>query len=108
MTGDRREIIRRHRAAHDAYRARDATALRAALEDPPDFPNCRRRIALAVGEYPLEYAIYWSPVEFVRELIGLGADPNYPAQAGFPSLIAALSADRPDRNEIVTLLLQSG
>jgi ankyrin repeat protein len=38
----------------------------------------------------------------------LGADPNFRDSAGFPSLIAALSARRPDRNKIVELLLESG
>lgn len=108
MTEHRREIYRRHRAAHEAYRAGDAAALRAALDDPPDFPNCRQPFDLAVGDHPLEYAIYWSPLEFIGELIALGADPNYPDHAGFPSLIAALSSRRTDRNAVVKLLLESG
>jgi ankyrin repeat protein len=108
MNADRREAYRRHRAAHEAYRAGDAAALRAALDDPPDFPNCRQPFDLAVGDHPLEYAIYWSPLEFIGQLIALGADPNYPDHAGFPSLIAALSSDRLDKNAIVKLLLESG
>ena len=42
----------------------------------------------------LESAIYHSPLAFIRELLELGANANYPDHAGFPSLIAALSADR--------------
>ena len=82
--------------------------MRAALDDPPDFPNCRQPLELGVGDHPLEYAIYWSPLEFIGQLIRLGADPNYPDHAGFPSLIAALSSDRPDKNAILKLLLESG
>ena len=108
MTSDRCETYRRHNAAHEAYVRGDLKALRDALDDPPDFPNCRQPFDLAVGDHPLEYAIYWSPADFVCELIRLGADPNYPDPAGFPPLIAAVSARRADRNEILTLLLQNG
>src|SRR5512141_1814336 len=108
MTPDRREIYRHHKAAHAAYCAGDVAALREALDDPPDFPNCRQPIEWAVGDHPLEYAVYWSPVAFIEELIRLGADINYDDPAGFPSLIAALSSGRPERSEIVKLLLDSG
>jgi len=87
---------------------RGARDLREALGDPSDFPNCRQPLELAVGDHPLEYAIYWSPLAFIEELIGLGANPNYCDHAGFPSLIAALSSDRPERHAIVKLLLESG
>jgi uncharacterized protein len=108
MTTDRCEIYRRHKAAHDAYLHGDIEALREALDNPPDFPNCRQPFDLAVGDHPLEYAIYWSPAVFVAELIRLGDDPNYPDPAGFPPLIAAVSARRSDRNEILKLLLENG
>jgi Ankyrin repeats (many copies) len=52
----------------------------------------------------LEYAIYHGPLPFVRELLELGADPNYQDHAGFPALIAALSTDRPDRSQLIELL----
>jgi len=78
------------------------------LGDPPDFPDCRQPLELAVGDHPLEYAIYWSPLAFVEQLIGMGADPNYEHHAGFPSLIAALSSGRPGKNKILKLLLESG
>jgi uncharacterized protein len=108
MTRDRCETYRRHKAAHKAYVRGDLDALREALDNPPDFPNCRQPFDMAVGDHPLEYAIYWSPAAFVAELIRLGADPNYPDPAGFPPLIAAVSARRPDRNEILKLLLGHG
>lgn len=61
-----------------------------------------------MGEIVLEYAIYHSPLAFVRKLLDLGADANYGDHAGFPSLIATLSADRPDRRELLKLLLDYG
>ena len=91
---------------HEAYQRGDLEALRTLLGSPPDFPNCRG--PRAVGEIILEYAIYWSPLESVRALLELGADPNYQDLAGFPSLIAALSTERPDKHEILQLLLSFG
>ena len=88
---------------HEAYKRGDLEALRTLLGDPPDFPNCHG--PRGVGENILEYAIYWSPLAFVRTLLELGADANYHDPAGFPSLIAALSTERPDKQEILKLLL---
>jgi ankyrin repeat protein len=93
-------------AIHDAYQRGDLEALKRLLDDPPDFPNCRG--PAGVGEIILEYAIYHSPLAFVRTLLEQGADPNWPDHAGFPSLIATLSTDRPDRYRLVELLLASG
>jgi ankyrin repeat protein len=93
-------------AIHEAYKRGELEALKRLLGEPPDFPNCRG--PAGVGEIILEYAIYHSPLAFIRTLLDLGADPNYPDHAGFPSLIAALSSDRPDRYEIIELLLASG
>ena len=61
----------------------------------------------------LEYAIYHSPLPFIRALLEIGADPNPKDHAGFPPLIAALSCSRPrpgvpgrqDVIEILELLL---
>jgi len=91
---------------HEAYRRGDVDGVKAALGDPPDFPNCRG--PRGMGENVLEYAIYHSPLAFVRTLLDLGADPNYGDHAGFPSLIAALSADRTDRQDLLKLLLDRG
>jgi uncharacterized protein len=93
-------------AIHQAYQRGDLEALKALLGEPADFPNCRG--PAGVGEIILEYAIYHSPLPFVRMLLELGADPNYQDDAGFPALIAALSTARPDRYEIVELLLSFG
>ncbi len=94
-------------ALHNAYKRGDLAAVKAGLGDPPDFPNCRGPVA--VGEIVLEYAIYHSPLAFIRTLLDLGADPNYGDHAGFPSLIAALTcADREDMYEVLELLLTRG
>jgi uncharacterized protein len=93
-------------AIHNAYVAGDLAALMRALGDPPDFPNARGPDG--VGTIPLEYAIYHSPLVFIRELLERGADPNYPDHAGFPSLIAAIDRDRPDRCAVLEMLLAAG
>jgi hypothetical protein len=88
---------------HEAYQRGDLETLSALLGDPPDFPNCRGPKG---REIILQYAIYHSPLRFIQALLELGADPNY--QAGFPSLIDALSSLRTDRYEIFALLLKFG
>jgi ankyrin repeat protein len=98
-----------------AFRAGDLAALRAAVEDAERVPN--GQMPLAIGPC-LEYAIYHSPVAFIRTLLEIGANPN-PDQGdhiGFPPLIAALSCSRsqpgsparPDVLDIMKLLLQFG
>jgi ankyrin repeat protein len=93
-------------AIHEAYRRGDLEALKAAIGNPPDFPNCRGPVS--VGEVVLEYAIYWSPIGFVRALLELGANPNYGDDAGFPALLAALSTERSEMRELIQLLLSYG
>jgi hypothetical protein len=44
----------------------------------------------------------------IEALLVTGADPNYADQAGFPSLVAALSSERPDRAQVLKLLLAAG
>lgn len=87
----------------EAFKAGDLQALRTAFG--PEFPH---------GEIPeayspcLEYAIYFSPLPLIEALIGLGADPNYESDDGHPSLLAALSADRADKYELLALLISAG
>ena len=96
-----------------AFRDGDLNALRDALDDPAGFPN--NPMPLAIGPC-LEYAIYHSPLAFIRTLLELGADPNPWDHAGFPPLIAALSCShphpgapgRPDVVAILSLLLEFG
>lgn len=90
-----------------AYKRGDLAALKTLLGDPPDFPNCPG--PPGVGEIILEYAIYHSPLDFIRELLELGADPDYADHAGFPSLIATLTCgDRADMHDVLKLLLEHG
>ena len=96
-----------------AFRAGDLAALRSAADDPSDIPN--GTLPLAIGNC-LVYAIYHSPIAFIRELLELGADPRAEALDGFPPLIAALSCSndapgsprRADTNDIIALLLDHG
>lgn len=96
-----------------AFREGNLAALKAAVDDPDSVPN--GPMPLAIGPC-LEYAIYHSPLSFIRELLELGADPNPTDHAGFPPLIAALSCSRPhpgapgrtDTAELLALLLKFG
>lgn len=93
-----------------AFKAGDLAALRAAVEDPDAVPN--GPMPLAIGPC-LEYAIYHSPLSFIRTLLEIGANPNPENHIGFPPLIAALSCSRsqagsparPDVAAILRLLL---
>ncbi len=89
---------------HNAYVRGDLEAVRRALGNPPGFPN----VTDECGGTCLEYALYHSPLSLVRELLDLGADPNYEAPDGFPSLFAAISSNHADRAERVALLLDHG
>jgi hypothetical protein len=96
-----------------AFRAGDLGALRVAVEEPSVIPN--GPMPLGIGNC-LVFAIYRSPLAFIRELLDIGADPNAPADDGFPPLIAALSCSRnadgaPKRGDvdgIIQLLLARG
>ena len=96
-----------------AFRDGDLERLRAVVDDPASVPN--GRMPAGIGSC-LVYAIYHSPRSFIRTLLNIGADPNRPADDGFPPLIAALScsraaaggAKRNDVDAILRLLLSSG
>ena len=104
---------RRFRRIDEAFRRGDLDALRAAVDDPTLIPNGRMPDAIGTC---LVYAIYHSPVGFIRSLLEIGADPNAPVSDGFPPLIAALSClqeapganKRTDVNDILKLLLKFG
>jgi uncharacterized protein len=97
----------------EAFRAGDLDALRAAVDDPHTIPN--GRMPETIGSC-LVYAIYHSPLAFIRTLLEIGADPNAPTDDGFPPLIAALcctravagATPRGDVDDIVRLLLAFG
>jgi ankyrin repeat protein len=96
-----------------AFRNGDLAALRAAVDEPDRVPN--GLMPQTIG-HCLEYAIYHSPLPFIRILLEVGADPNPADHSGFPPLIAALSCSRsqpgsPGRSdvlEVVKLLLAFG
>jgi hypothetical protein len=97
----------------EAFAAGDLQALRAAVDDPSVIPN--GPMPDTVGPC-LIYAIYHSPLAFIRQLLELGADPKAPVDDGFPPLIAALSCGRAvpgtkprkDLDEVIRLLLAFG
>jgi hypothetical protein len=115
MPGDdeRCAKARRVQRIDDAFKAGDLEALRAAVEDPAAIPN--GVMPDTVGPC-LVYAIYRSPLGFIRTLLDIGADPNAPVDDGFPPLIAALSAGqqapgstpREDVHDVLRLLLKRG
>jgi ankyrin repeat protein len=110
---DRCAEYERFKRIDAAFRAGDLVALRVAVDDPEIVPN--GPMPLAIGPC-LEYAIYHSPLSFIRSLLEIGANPNPTDHAGFPPLIAALSCvrphprapGRPDVAEIIKLLLSFG
>jgi uncharacterized protein len=107
VPADRCERYRRFEAIDNAFKAGDLEALRNALGGSPGWADEPMPHELGLG-HPLEYAIYWSPVAFIETLIQAGSNPNYHDPAGFPSIIAALSTERPERLQIVRILLESG
>jgi len=107
----------RFRRIDEAFKAGDLAALRAAVadavEDASAFPN--NPMPLGIGPI-LTYAIYWSPLAFIEQLLAIGADPNGHDNDGFPPLIAALcktnphpgSQPRGDVVEVMARLLDAG
>ena len=110
---DRCDEAKKFQRIDDAFRSGDLDALRAAVDDPGVVPNGLMPITIGTC---LVYAIYHSPLAFIRTLLEIGADPNAPVDDGFPPLIAALSCTRqmPGANtrsdvaEIIQLLLALG
>jgi ankyrin repeat protein len=105
---DRCATYRRFKQLTAAYRAGDMAGVKAALGWPEDFPNTPQPMALASGDWPLVTAINLSPLRFIRRLLDLGADPNYEALDGFPSLIQAIDSPRPDAGDVIALLIRYG
>src|SRR5262249_2103956 len=114
MSADERYAeAKRFRRINDAFHRGDMEALRAALDDSTVVPN--GPMPAIIGTC-LVYAIYHSPLHFIRPLLEAGADPNAPADDGFPPLIAALSCSRDvrgarrrtDVDQIMRLLLSFG
>lgn len=104
---------KKFRRIDEAFRHGDLESLRAAVDDPTTVPNGRMPDGIGAC---LVYAIYHGPLAFIRTLLEIGADPNRPADDGFPPLIAALSCTRDvpgaprrtDVEQILRLLLSFG
>src|SRR4026207_1335041 len=88
---DRCKEAKKIQQIHDAFKKGDLEALRAAVDDSSAVPN--GLMPRAIGSC-LVYAIYHSPLQFIRTLLEIGADPNAPVDDGFPPLIAPLSCPR--------------
>jgi len=96
---------RAYMAMESALRAGDLDSVRAAFAGNDDFPNVRDPLTWT---HLLSLAISWSPRLVVQQLLDLGADPNFEAPDGFPAAYSALSMDRPDKMELLELLLTRG
>ena len=104
---------KRFRRIDDAFHEGSLEALRAAVDDSAVVPN--GPMPNTIGSC-LVYAIYHSPLAFIRTLLEVGADPNLPAPDAFPPLIAALgcarevpgATRRTDVDDIIRLLLSFG
>ena len=107
VPADRCERHRLFKTIDEAFKAGDFQALGAALGYSPHWFDEEMPVELGLG-HPLEYAIYWSPLPFIDQLIAAGSDPNYTDDGGFPAIIAALSTSRADRLDLVKLLLDRG
>lgn len=113
MTDERCADAMKFQRIDDSFRKGDLDGLRAAVDDPSSVPN--GPMPDAIGSC-LVYAIYHSPLPFIRTLLALGADPNLPADDGFPPLIAALVTGRDtpsdrrrtDVDDVLRLLLAHG
>lgn len=101
--------LHRWQAAEAAAAQADMAAFRAALGDPPGFPDCVLDIGfLGCADRPLDIAIRCAPPGFVAALIAAGADPRAEAADGFPPLFQAIDAPRADRHAVLAVLLAHG
>jgi hypothetical protein len=99
------EAQRLHLRLIDALKDGDREGVRFALGDPSDWANGHDAL---LHVHVLAHAIFHAPLKFIVTLIDEGANPNYEAADGFPSLLAALDAQRADRLRLLGVLLRSG
>lgn len=111
--GDRCKESETFRKIDAAFRDGDLAALLNAVDDPGSIPN--GPMPLTIGPC-LVYAIYHSPLQFIRTLLEMGADPDPEVNDGFRPLIAVLSCSRSqpgsdartDTIEVIKLLVSFG
>lgn len=94
--------MRAYIALEQALRGGNVSEARAALREPPDWPNVNDPYT---NSPVIALAIHWAPLAAVAELLGDGADPNVEVLDGFPSVLSAVMSDRSDTVELTTLLL---
>jgi ankyrin repeat protein len=99
------EAQRQYMLIERALRAGDFLGVRAAFNDDAAFPNVRDPLTWT---HLLALAISWSPVSLIGQLLDVGADPKFDAPDGFPAIYGAMSANRPDGEAVVELLLARG
>ena len=105
--------VERFRRLDAAFRCGDLEAIRQELGELDNFPNVDAGPGIGAC---LTYAISHSPLALVSDLLDAGADPDWPADDGFPPLIAALACSdatpgtstRNDVHELIQLLLDHG
>ena len=79
---DRCAEARKLQRIDDAFHRGDLEALRAAVDDPSTIPN--GRMPDTVGSC-LVYAIYHSPLPFIRALLEMGARPEQTSRRRIPA-----------------------
>jgi ankyrin repeat protein len=89
----------------ESLRNGDLDGVRLALGDPADFADASDAYT---NVNLLEHAIVESDVGFIRRLLELGADPNYEALGGFPSLINTLGGSSEKKYALLELLIAFG
>jgi uncharacterized protein len=96
-----------------AFRTGDLEAIREEFGSIDGFPNVVLHPAVGLC---LTYAIYHSPLAFIKALLKAGADPRAHTGDGFPPLIAALTTAVPtpgasvraDVHQLLGMLLEHG
>jgi uncharacterized protein len=96
---------REYMALEAALRAGDLAAVERLFSEEGSFPNVRDPLTWT---HLVSLAISWSPLETISRLFDLGGDPNFEPDRGFPAVYAALASDRPDRHQLLALLLARG
>ena len=102
----RAEQMTGHMLLSEALRGGDIDEIRAVFDDDAPFPNVEDPY---ISVTLLVLALDQAPLETIRQLLELGADPSSDASDGFPPLYSAIiDPPRPDRRAVIELLLSHG